>query len=216
MRAFHKLSLPSGFVAAGLAAIVCAAAWPSPATAEIPAVVARQRAEKTNFTDAEIVDGFLKTAFGAEYHLAGRVDRIRKYTMPVRVFADGGRADRKAQLAKVVVDIGQHIQHIDIAIVERRGDANVHVIQRICHHTPGAHRAAAGCRKRRSGDVPQIAAHEIAFDFKPEPIADPIANREVGIEPVPFIQLDLTGAEARPERCRLGVLRGVQACAVAR
>ena len=127
MRAFHKLSLPSGFVAAGLAAIVCAAAWPSPATAEIPAVVARQRAEKTNFTDAEIVDGFLKTAFGAEYHLAGRVDRIRKYTMPVRVFADGGRADRKAQLAKVVVDIGQHIQHIDIAIVERRGDANVHV-----------------------------------------------------------------------------------------
>src|SRR5439155_844718 len=43
------------------------------------------------------------------------------------VFADGGRADRKAQLAKVVVDIGQHIQHIDIAIVERRGDANVHV-----------------------------------------------------------------------------------------
>src|SRR5712691_13403000 len=120
MRVFHKLSLlPVAVVAAGSAAIFCSVAWPSPAAAEIPAVVARQRAEKTSFTDAEIVEGFLKTAFGAEYHLAGRVDRIRKYNMPVRVFADGGRAERKAQLAKVVADIGQHIQHIDIAIVEK-------------------------------------------------------------------------------------------------
>src|SRR5260370_426327 len=61
---------------------------PPPAVAEIPAIASRQRAEKKAFTDSEIIDGFLKTAFGAEYHLAGRVDRIRKYTMPVRVFAD--------------------------------------------------------------------------------------------------------------------------------
>jgi len=127
MRAFRRLSLLSQFVAAGLAAAVCAAAWPSPTMAEIPAIVARQRAEKTSFTNAEIVEGFLKTAFGAEYHLAGRVDRIRKYNMPVRVFADGGRAERKAQLAKVVADIGQHIQHIDIAIVEKSEGANVRV-----------------------------------------------------------------------------------------
>ncbi|HEV3500177.1 MAG TPA: DUF2927 domain-containing protein, partial [Bradyrhizobium sp.] len=62
---------------------------PPSASAEIPAIASRQRAEKKSFTDAEIIDGFLKTAFGAEYHLAGRVDRIRKYTAPVRVFADG-------------------------------------------------------------------------------------------------------------------------------
>ena len=37
----------------------------------------------------------MKTAFGAEFHLAGRVDRIRKYDMPVRVFADG--APRRPQ-----------------------------------------------------------------------------------------------------------------------
>ncbi len=98
---------------------------PPPAVAEIPAIASRQRAEKKAFTDSEIIDGFLKTAFGAEYHLAGRVDRIRKYTMPVRVFADGNRRDRKAQLAKVVTDIGQKVAHLDIAMAEGSETANV-------------------------------------------------------------------------------------------
>ena len=78
---------------------------PSAAAAEIPAIAQRQRTEKKIFTDSEIIEGFLKIAFGAEYHLAGRVDRIRKYEAPVRVFADGTRADRKAQLAQIVADI---------------------------------------------------------------------------------------------------------------
>src|SRR3954454_13265787 len=96
------------------------------AAAEIPGVASRQRAEKKSFTDAEIVDGFLKTAFGAEYHLAGRVDRIRKYDAPVRVFADGiRRSNRKAQLAKVVADIARRIQHLDIAMAESSEAANV-------------------------------------------------------------------------------------------
>jgi hypothetical protein len=98
---------------------------PPSASAEIPAIASRQRAEKKSFTDAEIIDGFLKTAFGAEYHLAGRVDRIRKYTAPVRVFADGKRSDRKAQLAKVVADIGQKIAHLDIAMAEGSEAANI-------------------------------------------------------------------------------------------
>ena len=85
-------------IAAGaLVTIACdAVVWPQPVSAEIPAIASRQRAEKKTFTDSEIIDGFLKTAFGAEYHLAGRVDRIRKYDIPVRVFADSARADRKA------------------------------------------------------------------------------------------------------------------------
>ena len=99
---------------------------PPPASAEIPAIASRQRAEKKSFTDAEIAEGFLKTAFGAEYHLAGRVDRIRKYDGPVRVFADGpGRPDRKAQLAKVVADIAQRVAHLDIAMAETSAAANV-------------------------------------------------------------------------------------------
>jgi hypothetical protein len=99
---------------------------PGPAMSEVPAVASRQRAEKKNFTDSEIAEGFLKTAFGAEYHLAGRVDRIRKFDAPVRVFADG-RADRKAQLAKVVADIATRIQHLDIAMTDDAEGANVRV-----------------------------------------------------------------------------------------
>src|SRR6202171_2784309 len=98
---------------------------PPVVSAKIPHIASRQRAEKKTFTDSEITEGFFKTAFGAEYHLAGRVDRIRKYDMPVRVFADGNRPDRKAQLAKVVADIGQRVQHLDIAMAEARDGANV-------------------------------------------------------------------------------------------
>jgi hypothetical protein len=100
--------------------------WHNVAAAEIPGIASRQRTEKKTFTDGEIIDGFLKTAFGAEYHLAGRVDRIRKYDMPVRVFADGVlRNNRKAQLAKVVADIAAHVQHLDIAMADSSDGANV-------------------------------------------------------------------------------------------
>jgi hypothetical protein len=95
------------------------------AAAEIPAIASRQRTEKKIFTDSEIAQGFFKTAFGAEYHLAGRVDRIRKYDAPVRVFADGNRPDRKAQLARVVADIGQKVRHLDIAMADNSDNANV-------------------------------------------------------------------------------------------
>jgi Protein of unknown function (DUF2927) len=96
------------------------------ASAENPAIASRRVAEKKSFTDSEIIDGFFKTAFGAEYHLAGRVDRIRKYDVPVRVFADGAsRPERKAQLARVVADIGQRVQHLDIAMAASSDEANV-------------------------------------------------------------------------------------------
>lgn len=100
---------------------------PMAVAGELPAIAARQRAEKKSFTDSEIVDGFLKTAFGAEYHLAGRVDRIRKFDGPVRVFAESDRADRKMQLVKVVADIGARVQHLDIAMIETNEAANVRV-----------------------------------------------------------------------------------------
>src|SRR3954454_3494168 len=113
------LAAALGAVAFGEILVPCAA------FADIPGVTQRQRTEKKVFTDSEIVEGFLKTAFGAEYHLAGRVDRIRKYRRPVRVFADGNRSDRKAQLAKVVADIGRRVQHLDIAMADTGDDANV-------------------------------------------------------------------------------------------
>jgi hypothetical protein len=113
-------------LAVALVTIAFDAVVPPPAaSAEIPAIASRQRAEKKTFTDSEITEGFLKTAFGAEYHLAGRVDRIRKYDSPVRVFADGNRPDRKTQLAKVVADIAQRVQHLDIAMADTSDGANV-------------------------------------------------------------------------------------------
>ena len=114
-------------LASVLAALALDIIAPPTASAELPAIAQRQRTEKKSFTDSEIVEGFMKTAFGAEYHLAGRVDRIRKYEVPVRVFADGNRADRKAQLAKIVADIAAKVQHLDIAVTENNESANVQV-----------------------------------------------------------------------------------------
>jgi len=108
-----------------LAAVTICGLTPQPVSAENQTVASHQRAEKKSFTDAEITDGFFKTAFGAEYHLAGRVDRIRKYDAPVRVFAEGSRPDRKSQIVKVVTDIARRVQHLDIAMAETSDDANV-------------------------------------------------------------------------------------------
>nr|WP_244659454.1 DUF2927 domain-containing protein [Bradyrhizobium guangdongense] len=128
MRAFNP---PSAALRFALLAFAALTSVPDTATSaiagELPAIASRQRTEKKSFTDAEIVDGFFKTAFGAEYHLAGRVDRIRKFDAPVRVFAETDRADRKAQLAKVVADIGKHVQHLDIAMTTTAEAANVRV-----------------------------------------------------------------------------------------
>lgn len=83
-------------------------------------------AQRTTFTDAEIIDGFLKTTIGAEFQLAGRVDRIRKYDGRVRVYIDNrGRPDRRARLRQVIDDIAGHIRHLDLATTNRRADADI-------------------------------------------------------------------------------------------
>ena len=127
MRAHLRSHLVRRFLAVVLIGSgICVLALTPAASAEIPAIASRRSAERKTFTDSEIIDGFFKTAFGAEYHLAGRVDRIRKYDVPVRVFADGAsRPERKAQLAKVVADIGRRVQHLDIAMADSSDDANV-------------------------------------------------------------------------------------------
>ena len=116
----------SGIRSLCAAAIILAGMLLPVSAAENPAIARRRLHEKTVFTDAEIIDGFMKTAFGAEYHLAGRIDRIRKYDGPVKVFITGSsRADRRAQLAGVIADIAKHIRHIDISMTAARDEANV-------------------------------------------------------------------------------------------
>ncbi|PZA13667.1 hypothetical protein DNX69_03385 [Rhodopseudomonas palustris] len=110
-----------------LATIAPLAAAPAGASAATD-FSGHQRSEKTDFTDGQIIDGFFRTAFGAEFHMAGRVDRIRKYDAPVRVYAEGeGHAHRRAELARIVADIAGRVEHLDIAMTNDPDEANVTV-----------------------------------------------------------------------------------------
>ena len=94
--------------------------------AENPEIAKRRAGERKSFSDAEILRGFFATAFGAEMRIAGRVDRIRKYDAPVRVYVENhAKPDRTAQLATVVADIKSRVEHLDIAMAENREQANV-------------------------------------------------------------------------------------------
>lgn len=96
-----------------------------PSLAQAPEIDARRASERKIFTDAQIADGFFKIAFGAELGLAGRVDRIRKFDQPVRIFIESKiKQDRSAALGAVVDDIRRHIENIDIAITTVRSEAN--------------------------------------------------------------------------------------------
>jgi hypothetical protein len=95
------------------------------ASAENSDISIRRLLERTSFTDAEIKDGFLKTAFHAELQFDRRVDRIRKFDKPVRVLVvDRGTPDRRAEIAAVIADIRARVQHLDLATTDDRQAAN--------------------------------------------------------------------------------------------
>jgi Protein of unknown function (DUF2927) len=97
-----------------------------PARAENPEISTRRAAERTSFTNDEISRGFFKIAFGAELQFDRRVERIRKFDEPVRVFVDDhGRPDDRAKIAEVIADIRARIEHLDIAMADDRAAANV-------------------------------------------------------------------------------------------
>lgn len=114
------------------AALIALPAMPIPAFATDSANIAvRQRQQRTTFTDKDIIDGFLKTTFGAEFHLAGRVDRIRKYETAVRVAVSGAHRKRQRQIAGIVADIAKHVRHLDIAMTTdvEAASVKVHLIR---------------------------------------------------------------------------------------
>ncbi len=89
---------------------------------------ASQRVTPRAFTDAQISEGFFKIAFGAEFNTGDRVDRVRKYDGPVRIFiADSGRADRRSQLEQVIADIRDRIDGLDIGVTQDRSAANMFI-----------------------------------------------------------------------------------------
>ena len=93
---------------------------------ENPEIAKRRAVERKTFTDAEIFKGFFATAFGAEMRIAGRVDGIRKYDEPVRVYVENhAQPDRSTQIAEIVADIKSRVEHLDIAMAADRKEANV-------------------------------------------------------------------------------------------
>jgi DUF2927 family protein len=124
-----RQSAPALFaVLAALVAALLAAAVPGSraAHAEDREIAARRSTERTDFTSAEIADGFFKVAFGAELRIAGSSDRVRKFEAPVRVFLDNrANANRRADLAAVIADIRSHVAHLDVAMTEDRKAANI-------------------------------------------------------------------------------------------
>jgi DUF2927 family protein len=111
---------------AAIALLLALGPVPSPADAQVKEIVARRAAELKSFTDAQIIDGFFKITFGAEFHTAGRIDRIRKFDGPIRVYVDNrARPDRIQQLDQVIADIRSHVDKLDIAVTAERSSANV-------------------------------------------------------------------------------------------
>ena len=96
------------------------------ALAEDAEIAHRRALETQRFTDDQIIDGFFKVTFGAEFHIAGGVDRIRKYDGPILVYVDNrAQPDRSQQVGAVVADIRSRIRDLDIAITAKREDAQI-------------------------------------------------------------------------------------------
>jgi hypothetical protein len=100
----------------------------APARTENAEIAKLRLAERKAFTDAEIVEGFFKITFGAEFH-TGPVDRIRKYESPVRIHLDNrAEPDRRTQVVTAVADIRRRIRNLDIAVTEKPDEANIQVM----------------------------------------------------------------------------------------
>jgi len=113
---------------AAAVATLALAAWPGSACAENPRIAKLRAAEQKTFTDAQIAEGFFKIAFDAELAVAGRVDRIRKYDAPVRVFVENrAKPDRRRQVADTVADIAARVEHLDVAMTDDARAGNVAV-----------------------------------------------------------------------------------------
>jgi hypothetical protein len=110
---------------AAFAAIALAGFGCGLANAENPDISSRRAAERTDFTNEEIREGFFKIAFGAELQLDKPAERVRKFDEPVRIFvASRGAPDRRGEIATIVDDIRSHVNHLDVAITNDRRSAN--------------------------------------------------------------------------------------------
>ncbi len=88
------------------------------------------RAESSStFTDAQLVNSFQKTVFGAEYSSFGwQSNMVKKFTKPVRVYIDNrSKIDRRRQVRRFVRSLPRSIRGLDIAIVNDPAKANYRI-----------------------------------------------------------------------------------------
>jgi hypothetical protein len=112
-------------MALGFAASMLIGAGCLTARAENPDIANRRAAERTDFSNEEIREGFFKIAFGAELQLDKPAGRVRKFDEPVRIFVEaGGAQQRRDELTRIVADIRSRVNHLDIEVTGDRNAAN--------------------------------------------------------------------------------------------
>jgi hypothetical protein len=156
---FHLPLYPAArHAAAALVAATTIAACGA-ALAEDSEISIRRAGERTSFSDAEIKDGFFKTAFHAELQFDQKADRIRKFDEPVRVFVvNHGTPDRRAEIAAVIADIRARVAHLDMALTDDRKAANFVVTlvpERNLASTIRVHFGAAQAKRIQTALAPQ-------------------------------------------------------------
>jgi hypothetical protein len=113
------------FIACAVIALALAGIGGHSARAENPEITSRRAAERTDFSNEEIRNGFFKIAFSAELQLGAAAERVRKFDEPVRIFVAGkGLPDRRSEIAAIVADIRARVNHLDVAVTNDRQAAN--------------------------------------------------------------------------------------------
>jgi len=129
MRVFHKLSSALGAV--GAARLGRDLLQRRMAVSGRGGNTSRRRAsargEDPVSHDAEIVEGFLKTAFGAEYHLRGRSTASENTTCPCGCSRTAAGPTARRNWRRSSPTSRKRVQHLDIAMAEKKEDANVSV-----------------------------------------------------------------------------------------
>jgi hypothetical protein len=90
------------------------------------------------FTDAELIDGFVRTVFGSEYQSFGwQSFLVKKFAGPVRVFVDDrSSAQRGGEITAFVRSLSVEVAGLDIGVVDEPSEANyrIFVVDRIAYH----------------------------------------------------------------------------------
>ncbi len=124
-----------------------------PAHAENLEISSRRAAERMDFSNDEIRDGFFKIAFSAEMQIGAPAERVRKFDEPVRIFVDSkAKPDRSAEISQVVADIRARINHLDIATTNDREAANFVVMLVSDNEVSATIRARYGDRRAKEID----------------------------------------------------------------